>query len=105
MVFLCMSNAILLILDNFVVIFIYYFHGLLFMEYVTVSAKVKRELYEKLKKFNISVSKVIRRALEEEIKRKEEEEIKRKLGEAQAILKKIPPDEIVNSIRESREER
>jgi post-segregation antitoxin (ccd killing protein) len=75
------------------------------MEYVTVSAKVKRELYEKLKKYNISVSRVIRRALEEEIKRKEEEEIKRKLGEAQAILKKIPPDEIVNSIRESREQR
>jgi post-segregation antitoxin (ccd killing protein) len=75
------------------------------MEYVTVSAKVKRELYEKLKKYNISVSRVIRRALEEEIKRKEEEEIKRKLGEAQAILKKIPSDEIVNSIRESREER
>jgi len=57
------------------------------------------------KKYNISISRVIRRALEEEIKRKEEEEIKRKLGEAQAILKKIPSDEIVKSIRESREQR
>jgi len=96
MVFLCIPNAILLIPEDFVVIFIHYFLDLQFMQYITVSAKVKRELYEKIKKYNISVSKVIRRALEEE-------EIKRKLNEAQAILRKIPLDEIVNSIRESRE--
>jgi len=73
--------------------------------YVTVSAKIRRELYEKLKRYGISVSDVIRRALEEEVRKREEEEIKRALMKAQEILKKIPCEEIVNVIRAGREER
>lgn len=47
--------------------------------YVNVSTKTRRELYEKLRKYRIVVSDVIRRALEEEVKRREEKEIKEAL--------------------------
>jgi len=75
-----------------------------YLGYVTVSAKIRRELYEKLRKYGIVVSDVIRRALEEEVRRREEEEIKEAMMRAQKILKKIPSEEIVNAIRAGREE-
>jgi len=77
----------------------------IYLAYVTVSAKIRRELYEKLRKYGIVVSDVIRKALEEEIRRREEEEIKEALVKAQRILKKIPSKEIVNAVRAGREER
>lgn len=75
------------------------------MNYVTVSARIKRELYEKLKKYGVSISDVIRSALEEEVRRREEEELRKALKIAQEILAKIPPEELVEAIRSSREER
>lgn len=64
------------------------------MGYVTVSAKIKRELWEKLKRYNIPISDVIRRALEK-VRKAEEEELARALDEAGQILSKIPDEEIV----------
>ena len=78
---------------------------MVYLSYVTVSAKIRRELYEKLRKYGIVVSDVIRKALEEEVRRREEEEIKEALVKAQKILKKISSEEIVNAIRACREER
>jgi len=75
------------------------------LSYVTVSAKVKREFYEKLKQYNVRISEVIRRALEEEVKRREEEEAREKLAAMQEILVKIPREEIVETIRKTREEK
>ena len=75
------------------------------VRYVTVSAKISRELYEKLKKHGVPVSRVIKRALEEEVRRREEEEVKRLLGEASKHLRKLSEEEVVESIRRSREER
>ena len=75
------------------------------MGYVTVSAKIKRELWEKLKKYNIPISDVIRKALEEAVRKAEEEELARALEEVAQILSKIPDEEIVEVIRSSREER
>ena len=75
------------------------------MGFVTVSAKVRRELWEKLKSYGVNISKVIRRSLEEEIRRREEEEAKRLLGEASKHLRKLKEEEIIESIRKSREER
>ena len=68
-----------------------------------MSAKVGRELREKLETYGTPNS-VIERALEGEVGR-EEEEIRRKLAEVQAILRKIPEEEIVEALRASREER
>jgi len=75
------------------------------MAYVTVSAKISKELHEKLKKYGILISKVVKRALEEEVKKAEEDEVKRALEKLGRILAKLPLEEIVYSIRESREER
>jgi len=75
------------------------------MGFVTVSAKVRRELWEKLKSYGVNISEVIRRSLEEEVRRREEEEVRRLLGEASKHLRKLSEDEAVESIRKSREER
>ena len=67
------------------------------MGYVTVSARIRRELYERLRRYNVCVSDVIRRALEEESREG--------LRVAQGILKRIPLGELVEVLRSSREER
>ena len=84
--------------------FTYYDNSITLMSYVTVSAKISKELYEKLKAYGIRVSSVIRRALEEEVRRVEEEEVRRALAKAQAVLRKIPPEEVVEAVRAGREE-
>ena len=58
------------------------------MGYVTVSAKVKRELWEKLKKYNINISEVIREALEEKVR---EEKAKRLIKEFNDFMEKFKP--------------
>ncbi|MEM2186431.1 MAG: type II toxin-antitoxin system CcdA family antitoxin [Thermofilaceae archaeon] len=75
------------------------------MTYVTLSAKIDRELREKLRKYGIPVSRLIRRALEEEVERAEEEEVRKALGRVGEVLEKIPPEELAALVRESREER
>ena len=72
---------------------------------VTVSAKIPKELKDKLHKLKINVSRVIREALEKEVRRKEEEQLRKMAERASLSLKKILTEEIVRDIRESREER
>ena len=74
------------------------------MSYAVVSARIRRELYEKLKRYGIPVSEVIRRALEE-VGRREEMKVREALARAQGILKRIPLEELVEAVRASREER
>jgi len=57
-----------------------------------------------LKRYGIPVSEVIRRALEE-VGRREEMKVREALARAQGILKRIPPEELVEAVRASREER
>lgn len=49
------------------------------------------------------MSATIRRALEE-IRRREEQEMERALARAQKILRKIPPEELLEAVRSGREE-
>ena len=72
---------------------------------VTVSAKIPKELKEKLQKLKINISGLIREALEKEVRRKEEEQLRKMAEQASLLLKKIPREEIVRVIRESRDER
>jgi len=72
---------------------------------VTVSAKVKKELKDKLQKQGISISQVVRRAIESEVKKIEEEELKNSLAEASKVLEKVNSDVLVEVIRKSREEK
>lgn len=72
---------------------------------VTVSAKIPRELKEKLKSLNVNISRLIRESLEREVRRREEEQLKALAEEVGTILKKIPEEEIAKLIRETREKR
>jgi post-segregation antitoxin (ccd killing protein) len=71
--------------------------------YVTVSTKVKRELLEKARRYNVNVSQVLRRALEEEVRRRELEWAVSVMDDIsrRAKLEK-PSDEVIREFRESR---
>ena len=72
---------------------------------VTITAKIPKELKEKIRRLNINASRVIREALEAEVRRREEERLKALAREVSRILNKIPKEEIVRTIREARGER
>jgi len=55
----------------------------------TVSAKIPKELKEKLRRLKINVSQLIREALEEEVRRREEEQLRNMVEQASLSLKKI----------------
>ena len=74
--------------------------------FVTISAKIRKEVWYKLKKRGVRFSEIIRRAIEEELNKLEkEEELEEKIEKATKILNKIPEEEVVASIREDRDER
>lgn len=73
------------------------------MGYVTVSAKIPRELKELLDKYNIKPGPIIRRALEEEVKKKVLEELEALSKEVSSELSQVADEEIVRLIREDRE--
>ena len=72
---------------------------------VTVSAKIPRELKKKLNTLGINVSGLMREALQTEVKRLERERLRKLAQDAGEILQKIPEDEIVQSVRASRDNR
>ena len=73
--------------------------------YVTVSAKVPRELREEAEKLGIRISEFLRRTLEEEVRRRKIEVLKEELNSISTVLDKIDVDRIVRHIREDREVR
>lgn len=70
-----------------------------------VTVRVKKSLKEKARKYNVNISKTVRAALEDEIRKREEEELAQALSDIKTILQKIPDEEIVKAIRESRDQR
>ena len=70
-----------------------------------VTVRVKKSLKEKIKKYRISISKTVREALEDEVKKRENAERVNAISEMKLVLEKIPDDEIVRAIRESRDQR
>ena len=70
-----------------------------------LTVRVDRVLKEKIRKYRISASKIARNALEEEIKKHEIQEITDAVSEMKTLLSKIPDDEILRVIRESRDQR
>ncbi|MCD6154420.1 MAG: hypothetical protein J7J22_01330 [Candidatus Verstraetearchaeota archaeon] len=71
--------------------------------HVTVSAKIPIELKRKIVEFGININQLIRRALEEEVKKREIEKLKKMAMEIKKVLEKIPEDELVKIMRETRE--
>jgi post-segregation antitoxin (ccd killing protein) len=73
--------------------------------YITVSAKVRKEVVEKARRLGVNVSEFLRKTLEEEVRRRELERLEKKLNEPDSVLEKIDMNEIVSLIRENRESR
>jgi len=74
-------------------------------EYVTVSARVRKEVLEEAKRLGINVSELIRRALEEELRRRRLALLEERLREKSDVLAKIDVNEIARLVREDRETR
>lgn len=70
-----------------------------------ITVRVQKSLKAKLKKHKVNVSKAVREALEDEVKKREDVELMDAICRMKAVLQKIPDDEIVRAIRESRDER
>ncbi len=74
-------------------------------KYVTVSVKIRRETKEQLEKLGAKPSKLLKEAIEETLRKKEIVEITREIAELKEVLKKIPIEDVVKSIREDRDSR
>jgi len=72
---------------------------------ITITVRIPREVKEEIQRYGVEVSKVVRRALEEEIRKRKLEELKKAAGRLGNLLAKIPDDEIIKTIREAREYR
>jgi post-segregation antitoxin (ccd killing protein) len=70
-----------------------------------LTVRVDRALKEKIRKHKINASKIAREALEEEIRKREAQEMAEAVSEMKTLLSKIPDNEIVRAIRESRDRR
>jgi Ulp1 family protease len=77
----------------------------LVQQWVTVSTKIPKQLKEKIQKFKIKPSKILRKALEDEVKKREVEELKVEIDKLKPILDKVSIEDIVKSIREDRDNR
>ena len=73
--------------------------------YVTVSAKIRKKVWYKLKKRGFRFSKIIRKAIEKEFNKLEKEELEEKIDKATKMLNKISEEEVIASIREDRDKR
>lgn len=73
---------------------------------VTVSAKIPKRLKERLVKYRIQVSEVVRSALEEEVTKREEMELRAALRKLSRALKgSVSSRDVVAAVRSTREER
>lgn len=74
-------------------------------KYETVSVKVPAEVKQKMRKYGIKPSKLLREALEQEIRKREIEEIKSEIQELGDALDRIDMAQVVSTIRADRETR
>lgn len=74
-------------------------------ECVTVSTKIPKQLREKMQRFKIKPSRILRKALEDEVKRREIEELREEIDKLKPTLEKVSVEDIVKSIREDRDSR
>ena len=70
-----------------------------------LTIRVDKSLKGKIKRYNIRASKIARQAIEEEIKRHEMQELTDAVIDMKTLLEKIPDEEIIKAIRESRDQR
>jgi len=71
----------------------------------TVVVRVDEELKRKAKAYNVNISEVVRSALRDEVQKRERRELISALERAKKALSKVPDEDIVRAIRETRDER
>ena len=71
----------------------------------TVVVRVDEELKKKAKAYNVNISEVVRSALRDEVQKRERSELISALKRAKKALSKVPDEEIVTAIRETRDDR
>ncbi len=74
-------------------------------KYVTVSAKIDRELRKKLDELGIKPSEVIRKALEREVEERTRRLLYEKVERASKIIARVGSEAWIKAIREGRETR
>jgi len=67
-----------------------------------ITVRVPSEIKEKLRKYGVRVSDVVRKSLEEEIEKKRLEEAKRAADRLGEFFSKISEEEIIKSVKEAR---
>jgi antitoxin CcdA len=70
----------------------------------TVVVRVDAELKRKAKAYNVNISEVVRSALRDEVQKRERRELISALERAKKALSKVPDEDIVRAIRETRDE-
>ena len=71
----------------------------------TVIVRVDDELKKKAKAYNLNISEVVRSALKDEIRKRERRNLISALEQAKKALSKVPDDELVKAIRQTRDDR
>jgi antitoxin CcdA len=104
LIYLTCDDTVNTLLSPQVVKFIITMNVVMIMEWVTVSTKVRREIWEMARRYNINVSEVLRRALEQEISKREEEEARASARRIVGELK-VSEEEVARLIREGRDDR
>jgi predicted DNA-binding protein len=72
---------------------------------VVLTVRLEKALKERLRRYGINVSQTVREILEQEVKKREMEELAKTVGEMKHLLTKIPDNEIVRIVKESRDQR
>jgi len=75
------------------------------MASTTITVRVSKALKEDIGRYGVEVSKVVREALEEEIRRRKLEDLRKTAGALGELFAKVPDEQIVRSIRETRRSR
>ena len=71
-----------------------------------MSVRVPRQLKEKLERYGVNVSELVKRKLAEEVERIEREEVRKLLDELRSTLQgRVDPRELSKLVEEGREER
>lgn len=69
---------------------------------MAITVRVPKDLKKKIGKYDIPVSEVVRRALEEEVEKRKLDEARKAAESLGELFAKIPEEEIVKSIKEAR---
>jgi post-segregation antitoxin (ccd killing protein) len=71
----------------------------------TVVVRVDSELKRKAKAYDVNISEVVRSALRDEVQKREKRELIASLERARVALSRVPDEEIIRTVRETRDNR